>query len=211
MDTASVLGGGLLLYIVCLGLYRLYLHPLTRFPGPKIAALTKFYEAYYDLIKWPGGQFMREINRMHDRYETDSTEISDMIHHNDCAAAFRQQTKELIHAPLLEDWEEKELQLPGGKNPLIANFSARLTSLADQKKRFLGELDLFVDMTDLEQRVQSSNKLPTVEEYLHRRMGSSALEVALTSLKTSNVIRVQFVALVTLDVGERIFRRRKPL
>ena len=34
-------------------------------------------------------------------------------------------------------------------------------------------------MTDLEQQVQLSGRLPTVEEYMRRRMGSSAVRVCL--------------------------------
>lgn len=55
-----------LLYLVALGLYRLYLDPLAKFPGPKLAALTLWYEFYYDVIK--RGKYTLEIEKMHEAY-----------------------------------------------------------------------------------------------------------------------------------------------
>ncbi|KAL2011465.1 hypothetical protein VTN00DRAFT_4183 [Thermoascus crustaceus] len=52
--------------ILCLIFYRLFLHPLAKFPGPKLAAVTTWYEFYYDAIK--SGQYTFEIRRMHEKY-----------------------------------------------------------------------------------------------------------------------------------------------
>jgi len=54
------------LYGISLAIYRLWLSPLSKFPGPKLAALTLWYEFYFDVIK--RGKFAWEIKRMHEVY-----------------------------------------------------------------------------------------------------------------------------------------------
>ena len=56
----------LFLYGVVLSVYRLYFHPLAKFPGPKLAAATGWYEFYYEIIQ--PGSFLWEIKRLHEVY-----------------------------------------------------------------------------------------------------------------------------------------------
>lgn len=53
-------------YFACVALYRLYLHPLAKFPGPKLAAITRLYEGYYDAIL--DGQYTFKIEQLHKKY-----------------------------------------------------------------------------------------------------------------------------------------------
>lgn len=57
-----------LLYLGYLALNRLYLSPIAGFPGPKLAAVTWWYEFYYDVSC--GGQYCFKINELHDQYGT---------------------------------------------------------------------------------------------------------------------------------------------
>lgn len=56
----------LLWYFLALGIYRLYFSLLANFPGPQLAAVTLWYEFYYDVIKT--GTYMAEIKKMHEKY-----------------------------------------------------------------------------------------------------------------------------------------------
>ena len=57
-----------LAYGIGLIVYRLLFHPLAEFPGSKWAAATGWYEFYFDVLKKPGGAFMYEIEKMHEKY-----------------------------------------------------------------------------------------------------------------------------------------------
>jgi len=62
---AAVLG---LLYCVAVVIYRLFFSPLSKFPGPKLAAATLWYEFYYEVVE--SGQFMFKIRELHKQYGT---------------------------------------------------------------------------------------------------------------------------------------------
>ena len=53
-------------YVIVIIVYRLYLSPLSSFPGPKFAATTSLYAMYHDII--PGGQYIWVIDEMHKQY-----------------------------------------------------------------------------------------------------------------------------------------------
>ena len=60
--------GGVLLatYLITLSCSRLVFSPLAKFPGPKLAALSLWYEYYYDVIK--RGRYTFRIKEMHEKY-----------------------------------------------------------------------------------------------------------------------------------------------
>ncbi len=52
--------------LVSVPLYRLFLHPLASIPGPPLAAVTKLYRFYFNVIK--GGKYYLETERLHKVY-----------------------------------------------------------------------------------------------------------------------------------------------
>jgi hypothetical protein len=64
--TAAGLFGAWLAYLLVLAIYRLHFSPLARFPGPKLAALSKWYEFYYDVVL--KGRFTFKIQELHKIY-----------------------------------------------------------------------------------------------------------------------------------------------
>ena len=54
------------LYFIALVVYRLYLSPLSKFPGPRLAAATYLFEGYYDVVK--RGKYTFKIRDLHAEY-----------------------------------------------------------------------------------------------------------------------------------------------
>ncbi|KAI9720558.1 MAG: hypothetical protein M1828_005642 [Chrysothrix sp. TS-e1954] len=55
-------------YLLSLCIWRLWFSPLAKFPGPKLAAISPYYEAYYEIFHGYGGQFPFHINELHKQY-----------------------------------------------------------------------------------------------------------------------------------------------
>jgi hypothetical protein len=64
---------GAIAYIVGGAVYRLCFSPIAGFPGPKLAALTYWYEFYYDVIK--DGQYIFKIEELHKEYGLSLTTV----------------------------------------------------------------------------------------------------------------------------------------
>lgn len=62
----QILATSVFAYLTGLGFYRLLLHPLAKFPGPKLAAVSRWYEGYYDVVR--NGQYTFRIAEMHKQY-----------------------------------------------------------------------------------------------------------------------------------------------
>ena len=54
------------LYSIALVVYRLYFSPLSKFPGPRLAAATYLFEGYYDVVK--RGKYTFKIRDLHAEY-----------------------------------------------------------------------------------------------------------------------------------------------
>jgi hypothetical protein len=62
----AILVSSTITYVALLAGYRLYFHPLARIPGPKIAALTTWWEVYENV--WRGGHLPIELKELHKIY-----------------------------------------------------------------------------------------------------------------------------------------------
>jgi hypothetical protein len=66
LHLAGIAAITLFAYLVGLVINRLYLSPIAKFPGPRLAALTLWYEFYHDVVR--GGQYVFKIDELHEQY-----------------------------------------------------------------------------------------------------------------------------------------------
>lgn len=61
-----ILIGAGVVFIASTVIYRLYLHDLQDFPGPRLAACTSLYKTYYEVLK--GGELLQHLLELHEKY-----------------------------------------------------------------------------------------------------------------------------------------------
>jgi hypothetical protein len=59
------------IYWSLLVVYRYFFHPLSKIPGPPLAAITYKWQGYQEAIKGGGARFVKELPRLHKKYGTD--------------------------------------------------------------------------------------------------------------------------------------------
>jgi cytochrome P450 len=65
-DVIQTVVAALFVYTTYTLYYRLYRSPIAKFPGPKLAAATFWYEFYYDIVL--GGKYIWKIRDLHKQY-----------------------------------------------------------------------------------------------------------------------------------------------
>ena len=65
--TLGLCGATVLLFLILAKyIYRLTFHPLSKFPGPTLAAATSLYGAFYDL--GPNTSYVKSFPDLHEKY-----------------------------------------------------------------------------------------------------------------------------------------------
>ncbi|KAI1503050.1 terpenoid synthase [Biscogniauxia marginata] len=123
--------------------------------------------------------------------ETDSSEFSAMVHDFAKASRFRAETVSYLRKSLARSSKGEATE--ASTNPIITCFGpvgAAISKACNdrQVKRFLDELLYFVEMCEDEQKSQTTPHLPTIEEYMRRRMGSSAVRVCMAIMEYASGI-----------------------
>ena len=73
----SILAAIIIAYIASICIYRRFLHPLARVPGPFLPAVTKLYQSYYN------GRYYLQIEKLHQQYGRIVRITPDEVHVSD--------------------------------------------------------------------------------------------------------------------------------
>ncbi|TGO48155.1 hypothetical protein BCON_0249g00030 [Botryotinia convoluta] len=120
MALAQLFGTGLILSLILTiaeATRRLYVHSLADIPGPKLAALTWWYEFYFDVIQ--PGQYVFKIQELHKQYGPIVRITSDELHIQDVGFL------DTVYAPSASPRDKYEYQLRTLRIPRGVGTTAR--------------------------------------------------------------------------------------
>ncbi|KAL7623302.1 hypothetical protein AAE478_006983 [Parahypoxylon ruwenzoriense] len=114
--------------------------------------------------------------------ETDSPEFSTIINDWDKASIFRDKTILYLQESLSGSSGSKLSDIT--TNPIVTSFGPvgeAVSKSCDDRQisTFLDELVFYIKMCEEEQKLEISPRLPTIDEYMRRRMGSGGVRVCL--------------------------------
>ncbi|KAI1211726.1 terpenoid synthase [Annulohypoxylon truncatum] len=125
--------------------------------------------------------------------ETDSHEFSALVNDWGEASAFRQKTIDYVQQSLSGSSDSKLSDI--STDPIITGFKpvgqAISRSCDDrQLSTFLDEMIFFIESCGEEQKLQLTNRLPTVEEHARRRLGTGAVRICLATIEYAYGIKL---------------------
>ncbi|KAJ5793256.1 uncharacterized protein N7503_009234 [Penicillium pulvis] len=107
--------GSVLAYGLVMTFYRLHVHPLSKYPGPWLAAVTGLYEIYF--AAWGVGSFEDEIDRMHQKYgpvvriTPDEVHVQEQLYHTSYADGWIKGTERLDSGRSLSSKPSQRFQI----------------------------------------------------------------------------------------------------
>ncbi|KAL9617238.1 MAG: hypothetical protein Q9160_007966 [Pyrenula sp. 1 TL-2023] len=155
-------------------------------PGKRLAKMKAANAAQFASAWWPYASYLYGTM-------TDSLEFSSIAEKWRSGKAYREETMLYISACLSGNFDVAARM---STNPFITNFEPVARSLLGkispvQNAVLLRELEWFVDMVGLEHQYVVKGQLPSVEEYIERRKGSSAVTVCLAITETNDILSIK--------------------
>ncbi|KAJ6093459.1 hypothetical protein N7486_008748 [Penicillium sp. IBT 16267x] len=135
--------GSVLAYGLVMTLYRLHVHPLSKYPGPWLATVTGLYEIYF--TAWGVGSFEDEIDRMHQKYGPVVRITPDEVHVQE----------QLYHTSYADGWIKGTEGLDSGRNIAgRANQRFQMKKRSISRARSILQVEVHQIIRDLVQRHQ---------------------------------------------------------
>ncbi|KAJ5570099.1 Cytochrome P450 [Penicillium hispanicum] len=121
-------------------LYRLYFHPLSHFPGPKLAAATTLYRAYYQMIR--DGDHVAQWTRLHEKYGSRNPSTFSHSQANDVKALLSESPRTL-YCP-----DKFQSTLPNNHADCLSQLHFRNPKAFDDIFKFNGKFTKAADFYD---------------------------------------------------------------